>query len=153
MLAIAAVALVPSSAAAWKWVFQDFNISSQGSATAGHAEAKKCKGGMLGFYKFVSTVVSESLEHQVTADLPVFAKFRQLKNVVLGFQGSAWTSLPPDFQAGILSAYGDFYDGTSTRYVAKKNKLIFRHPALFLFGNQVIPAEDHAEKFKPKDKC
>jgi hypothetical protein len=151
-LVIAALAL-PTSASGWKWVFQDFNFGAQGGGVAGHAEAKKCKGGKLGFYEFISTVTSQSLQHQVTADLPVFAKFRQIKNVVLTFQGSAWTSLPPEFQAGILGAYQPFYDGIFAKYKARKNKLLFRHPALVLFGNQVIPAGISSAKFKPKDKC
>jgi DNA-binding transcriptional regulator of glucitol operon len=151
-LVIAAIA-APAPAAAWKWVFQDFNVSSQGSSVAGRAVAKKCKGGKLGFYDFTSIVTSESLHHEVHADLPVFAKFKQLKNVQLSFEGSAWTNLPPNIQAEILTAYGNFYDTTFARYAAKKNKLIFRHQGLVLFGNQAFPPGEHAEKFKPKPKC
>jgi hypothetical protein len=154
VLAVAAVVVAPSSASGWKWVFLDFFNASQGSSVAAHAEATKCKGGKLGFYDYVARVVSgDQLEHEVTANLPVFAKFRQLKNVVVTFRGPTWDSLPPDFQAQLLSGTTAFYQGTSTRYVAKKNRLIFRHPALVLFGAQSIPAGDDPTKFKPKDKC
>jgi hypothetical protein len=39
------------------------------------------------------------------------------------------------------------------RYVPKKDKLIFRHQGIELFGQQTLEPGEKATPFKPKDKC
>jgi hypothetical protein len=160
-LAIAAIAVaiavaIPAPAAGWKWVFQDFNIAGGGSgAAAFRAVAKKCKGGKLGFYDFVNraAVVNPTFElhYEVTADMPVFSKFRQMKKVEFTAETSG--NIDPNVVAEIVRAYGDFYEGIFARYVQKKNRIIFRHQGIVLFGQQSLAPGEHVEPFKPKRGC
>lgn len=156
-LALAALiaGVLAGPAAAWKHVFQDFGLSGQGSAQAFRAVAKKCKGGKIGWYDFVgrASVISQSLElhYEVKADLPVFAKFRQLRKVEFKVDTSG--NFDPNVTAEIARAYAEFYGRTRARYVARKNRIIFLHQGIVLFGNQVLAPGRHAEPFKPKQGC
>jgi hypothetical protein len=153
-IAIAAM-LAPGPAAAWKHVFQDFTLGGGDGAAAFRAVAKKCKGGKLGYYNFDNraAVVNSSFElhYEATAKLPVFPKFRQLKKVE--FKAEATGNIDPNVIAEIVQAYGTFYEGMFSRYVAKKNRIIFRHQGIVLFGNQVLAPGEHRERFKPKRGC
>lgn len=155
MVAIAAVALVPTPAAAWKHVFQDFFISGGGGGSAFYAVAKKCSGGKLGYYKLVnraSTVISTGeLHYELHADMPVFGMFRQMRDV--NFTATTDFQLPPDFLEEIIKTYSDFYETMFVRYAAKKDKLIFRHQGIVLFGVQSLEPGEKATPFKPKPKC
>ena len=156
--AVTALALVaaPTPAHAWKYVFQDFFAASGSAATGSKTVAKKCKGGKTGFYKLVGNAASISgsfeIEMHLKADLPVFPKFQQLKNVDFSLEVTG-SNLPPNYEAELLNAYGQFYETLFSRYVAKKNRIIFRHQGIVLFGQQILEPGEHAEPFKPKQGC
>jgi hypothetical protein len=147
-LALAVALVLPSTASAWKWTFRTFNL---GGGTTGSVTATKCKGGKIGFYNYHGQLGNSQIQHDVTAKMPAFAKFRDMKNVVLTVSGPAVTSLPPEIVAEIVNAFTAFYENTTTRY--KKNKITFKHPELVLFGSQVLQPGTHTEKFKPKPGC
>jgi hypothetical protein len=136
-------------------VFQDFFISGGGGGSAFYAVAKKCSGGKLGYYKLVnraSTVISSGeLHYELHADMPVFAKFRQMRDV--NFTATSSFQYPPGFLEEIIRAYSEFYENMFVRYAAKKDKLIFRHQGLVLFGQESFPPGEKATAFKPKPKC
>lgn len=156
-ISLAAAAFTPASAGAWKWVFQDFSLSSTGGASSFRAVAKKCSGGKLGYYDFVNrgaTVTSPGFEihTEALAEMPVFAKFRQMRNVSFTVE-TAGSSLPPDFIAAMVNAFSEFYENMFVRYVPKKDRLTFRHQGIVLFGQQVLQPGEHTEPFKPKNAC
>ena len=115
--------------------------------------AKKCKGGKLGYYKFVSIAHAEGgdteLSVEINADLPVFSQWKPLKNPQVSIQAS--DDFDPNVVAEIASAYGDFFDGIETKW--SPGDLLFKHPALIVFGNEILSEGKHLETFKPKDKC
>lgn len=151
VLATALACLVLASpAAAWKEVMTDFNYGE----TAGRAVAEKCKGGKLGYYDFTARAASSvgDFFFEVEADMPVFSKWRQFKDVHVAVQSDAFDVLPPQFQIEFVNAWGTFYDTIFTRYVAKKDELEFRHQGLSLFGGGFPPGESEV-KFKPKQGC
>jgi hypothetical protein len=159
-LAAATVALAmvaaPTPAHAWKYVFQDFFAASGSGATGSKTVAKKCKGGKTGYYKLVGNAASITgsfeIEIHLKADLPVFPKFQQLRNVDFSLDVTG-SNLPPNYEAELLNAYGNFYETLFAQYVAKKDKIIFRHQGIVLFGQQVLEPGEHAEPFKPKQGC
>ena len=53
--------------------------------------------------------------------------------------------------AEISSAYGAFFDGIETKW--SPGELLFKHPPLVVFGNEILSEGKHLEDFKPKDKC
>jgi hypothetical protein len=71
----------------------------------------------------------------------------------LGSGSSRTSTSPADYQSELLNAYGNFYDTLFARYNVKKNKLLFRHQGIVLFGQQVLAPGEHAEPFKPKQGC
>jgi hypothetical protein len=148
---LAAALILPSSASAWKWTFRDFNLG--GNAGTVNVTVKKCKGPKTGYYQYLGRLNSPSIQHEVRARMPAFPKARDLKDVSLTVTGDAANSLPPATLAEIVNAFTAFYEGTTTRYKVKKGRITFNHPAVFLFGSQVVPAGTHTEKFKPKPGC
>jgi hypothetical protein len=54
LLLIVGALLLPASAAAWKYTFQDWFVGSGGSFGSARATAKKCNGGKLGTYNYRS---------------------------------------------------------------------------------------------------
>jgi hypothetical protein len=154
-LLITALLVLPASASAWKYVFQDFLDSQGGGVAAAHAVAKKCHGGKLGNYDFVSRVHAEGgdteITHVVTAILPVTSKWEQLKHVDLTIHAS--DNFPPDVLLELQSAYGEFWDGVFVRYDAKDEDLEIRHPDLVVFGNTLLEADRFFQEFKPKKVC
>ena len=142
--------VLAASAAAWKEVMADFNTGQ----TAGHAVAKKCKGGKLGFYDLELRAASSvgDFFFEVEAKMPVLSKWTQFKDVQIAVHSEAFDVLPPHFQVEFVNAWGNFYDTMFTRYLAKKDELKFRHQGLSLFGGGFPPGESEV-KFKPKQGC
>jgi hypothetical protein len=155
LLTVAAVAalVIPSSAAAWRYKFQDFFDTSGGAAAASVIKAKKCHGGKLGNYKFVSRVSSESastsLLLEVKSKLPVTEKFKPLKDIEVNVEAS--DNFDPSILAELTRATGDFWDTVSARW--KPGKLIFKHGALVIFGTETLAAGKNTVEFKPKPGC
>ena len=145
---------IPASAGAWKYVFNDFfAVQGQGIGTA-FAVAKKCKGGKLGYYDFRSAAggfggTDTEFEIVLEAKLPVFAKWKPLKDQTLEINAS--DDFDPATIAEISSAYGAFFDGIETKW--SPGELLFKHPPLVVFGNEILSEGKHLEDFKPKDKC
>jgi hypothetical protein len=156
-LVCAALLALPASASAWKYVFQDFlDTHSQGGNTgvaAGHSVAKKCHGGKLGNYDFVSRVHAEGgdteITHIVHATLPVTTKWEQLKHIDLVIHAS--DNFDPDVIAELSAAYGEFWDGIFVRY--SPDELEVRHPDLVVFGNTLLQSDRFIQEFKPKQGC
>jgi hypothetical protein len=159
LLAIVCAALValPGSASAWKYVFQDFlDTHSQGGnqgLAAGHSVAKKCHGGKLGNYDFVSRVHAEGgdteITHIVTAILPVTTKWEHLKHVDVVIHAS--DNFDPDVIAELTEAYGEFWEGVFVRY--SPGELEIRHPDLVVFGNTLLESDRLIQEFTPKKGC
>jgi hypothetical protein len=133
---------VPTSAHAWKYVFP------QPAVGGVSVVAKKCKGGKLGVYKATATSSpSAPVQLRITYDLPIRPKFKPIRNVQVTFT----SDLPPETEAEFVRANTDFYSNTFTRF--KKNKLISRHPAFVIFGQQTTPAGQSTSPFNPKKGC
>jgi hypothetical protein len=153
VLGLAAAAIAPTGASAWKYVFQDFFDVQGGGIGAAYAEAHKCHGGKLGYYKFRSSAGGYGGETELTieikADLPVFREFKPLKDVHINIEAS------PNFDENtineIANAYGAFFDGIEAKW--SPGELLFRHPDLIVFGTTILHEGKHLEDFKPKDKC
>jgi hypothetical protein len=144
---------VPSSASAWRYKFQDF-FDTSGVATASSViKAKKCHGGKLGNYKFVSRVASVSgsteLHLEVKARLPVTEKFKPLKDIEVNVEAS--DNFDPGILAELAQATGDFWDTVEARW--KPGKLKFKHGSLVFRGVEVVPPGKNKVKFKPKRGC
>jgi hypothetical protein len=154
-IAIAAVAAlaVPSSAAAWHYKFQDFFDTSGGAVAASVIKAKKCHGGKLGNYKFVSRVVSSAgdseLELEVKNKLPVTEKFKPLTDIEVNVLASE--NFDPSVVAEVVRATGDFWETVSARW--KPGKLTFKHGSLVIFGNETLAPGKNTVDFKPKPGC
>lgn len=159
LLAIVCAALValPGTASAWKYVFQDFlDTHSHGGNTgvaSGHSVAKKCHGGKLGNYDFVSRVHAEGgdteLTHIVKAVLPVTTKWEHLKHVDIVIHAS--DNFDPDIIAELTDAYGEFWEGIFVRY--SPGELEIRHPDLVVFGNTLLESDRFIQEFTPKKGC
>jgi len=153
VLACVVVLSAPGAASAWKWTFQDF-LEEKGQAfSSSLITARKCHGGKLGPYKFrainYTTSGNVQLTFEVTAELPVTPKFKSIKDVDVGFQASE--QFHPGILAAIAEAYGAFFDQTNVRW--DPGDLTFKHPALIVFGSEILSEGVHKEDFKPKDKC
>jgi hypothetical protein len=155
LLTVATVAalVVPSSAAAWHYKFQDFFDTSGGAAAASVIKATKCHGGKLGNYKLVSRVssVAESSELllEVKAKLPVTDKFKPLTDIEVHVEAS--DNFDPNILAELTSATGDFWDTVSARW--KPGKLTFKHGSLVIFGSETLAPGKNTVNFKPKPGC
>jgi hypothetical protein len=141
------------SASAWQYKFQDF-FDTSGSANASSViKAKKCQGGKLGTYDFVSRVYSgagsSELFLQVKAKLPVTKHFKPLTKVDVRAEASP--NFDPSLIAQMVQATGDFWEGVKARW--KPGKLTFTHPALVIFGSQVLAAGKKTVAFKPNPGC
>jgi hypothetical protein len=152
---IAAIMVLGSSgsASAWQYKFQDFFDTYKSANASSVIKAKKCHGGKLGLYNFVSRVYSGAgdteLFLRVKAKLPVTEKFKLLQQVDVQVEASP--NFNPDMIAQLVQGTGDFWDGVKARW--KPGKLTFSHPALVLFGNQVLAAGKNTVAFKPKQGC
>lgn len=155
LLTVAAVAVlvIPSSAAAWHYKFQDFFDTSGGAVAASVIKAKKCHGGKLGNYKFVSRVVSSAgdseLELEVKNKLPVTEKFKPLTDIEVNVQASE--NFDPNIVAEMIRATGDFWETVSARW--KPGKLTFKHGSLIIFGSETLAPGKNTVDFKPKPGC
>jgi hypothetical protein len=67
-----------------------------GGGTTGSVSATKCKGGQVGFYNHHGQLGSSQIQHDLTAKMPAFPKFRDFKSVTLTVAGPAVTSVPPE---------------------------------------------------------
>jgi hypothetical protein len=150
VVAIAGVLAVPSTASAWKWTFPQYDVGPGATRTV---TATKCKGGPVGFYRYVGRITSATLVVDIQADMPAFPKLREFKNVQITISGSTAASLPPEVVAEIDNSYTTWLEATTSKVKKKKGRITFRYPALFLFGSQVIPAGQNTERFKPKKGC
>jgi hypothetical protein len=155
-LAVVVALALPASASAWKYVFQDFLDSQGGGVAAAHAVAKKCHGGKLGNYDFVSRVHAEGgdteITHVVTATLPVTTKWEQLKHIDLTIHAS--DNFPTDVLLELQNAYGEFWDGVFVKYKPDDGgELHIRHPDLVVFGNTLLESDRLIQEFKPKQGC
>jgi hypothetical protein len=152
LVAVAALA-VPGTASAWHYKFQDFFDTSGSGSAASVIKAKKCHGGKLGNYKFVSRVVSvagdSELLLEVKAKLPVTEKYKPLKDVDV--RADASDNFDPNVLAEMVSATGNFWDTVEARW--KPGKLKFKHGSLVMFGAEVVPPGKNTVKFKPKRGC
>ena len=153
VLALTVALIAPVGASAWKYVFQDFFEIQGGGIGAAFAVAKKCNGGKLGYYNFRSKAGGfggeTEFEIEVKLDLPVFEKFKSIKDVHITIDAS--DDFDPNVINEILNAYGAFWDDTKAKW--SPGELTFKHPDLIVFGNLVLAQGTHLEDFKPKDKC
>jgi hypothetical protein len=155
LITVAAVAalVIPSSAGAWHYKFQDFFDTSGGAVAASVVKAKKCHGGKLGNYKLVSRVISSAgdteLFLEVKSKLPVTEKFKPLTDIEVNVQAS--DNFDPSILAEITSATGDFWETVSARW--KPGKLKFKHGSLVIFGSETVAPGKNTVDFKPKPGC
>ncbi len=149
LVAALGVALaLPSTASGWKFTFQDLAL---GGGTTSTVEVKKCKGkSPFGIYNYEGNVIAPDIQHTVTGKMPALAKFRDFRNVQVTFTG---VQLPPDTLNQLIADVTAFYEATETKFKQKKGKLLFRHPALILFGSEALAAGTETVKFKPKKGC
>jgi hypothetical protein len=152
--ALVAALAAPGSAAAWKYVFQDFFDTQGGAVGAGRAVAKKCgPGGKLGVYDYRSSVVASGqsfeLEFEILARLSVRESWGKLKRVDVSYTA---TNYPADLAEQAAVALDEFHETIYTRY-KERNKLLVRHGSLVMFGNEVVAPDEHKTKFKPKPGC
>ncbi len=152
--ALVAALAVPSTAGAWKYVFQDFFDVQGNGIGAGRAVAKKCgPGGKLGIYDYRSAVVASGpsfeLEFEVLARMSVRDAWGKLKQVQVEYTA---TNYPEDLAEQAAVALEDFHETVHTRY-KERNKLLVRHGELVMFGNVVVQPDEAKTKFKPKPGC
>jgi hypothetical protein len=157
--ALVAALAAPSSAAAWKYVFQDFFDTQGGAIAAGRAVAKKCgPGGKLGTYDYRSFVGSSSqageLEYEILAKMSVREEFRRLQQVEVSSNSTG--SFDPQIVQQGADALLDFHETVFTRFKdkpGKHDKLLVRHGSLVIFGNEVVAPDEAKRKFEPKPGC
>jgi hypothetical protein len=156
--ALAATFALPASAGAWKYVFQDFFDVQGGAIAAGRAVAKKCgPGGKLGTYDYRSLVTSSNdageLTMEVLAELSVRPDFKRMKKVEVN--ADATPNFPPQIVDEAAGALHDFHETVFTKFkdAGKHTKLVVRHGALVMFGNEVVAPGQSNTKFEPKPGC
>ena len=156
--ALAVAFVLPSSAGAWHYVFQDFFDIEGGAIAAGRATAKKCgPGGKLGTYDYRSLVTSSSesgeLTFEVLAKLSVRPHFERLKQVEVSADASP--NFPPQIVDEAAGALHDFHETVFTKFkeAGKHGKLIVRHGSLIVFGNEAVEPGQSKTKFEPKPGC
>lgn len=152
-LGAAAPIAQPPAAQAWRYDFQGFLGTKNGTVVSWHADARKCSGGMLGTYKFRSVVTAGAGKQdyliEVRADLPVTRQWRRVRDVDIEIE--APKDFPPEIVTEIIDAYGEFYESTFVRW--RPEQLTFRTNGLTVFGAEILPPGEHEEKFKPKPGC
>ena len=151
--------LVPSTASAWHYTFQDLFQVQNGAIGTARATAQKCgPGGILGTYNYRSFVgasgQSFELDFEVHAGLSVRGSWRPLKRVEVDYTA---TNYPADLAEQAATALDQFHETVYTKYKPAKQgdvgKLLVRHGELVMFGNVVVEPDESKTKFDPKPGC
>ncbi len=156
LLVIVGALLLPASAGAWKYTFQDWFTGSGGSFSSAHATAKKCNGGKLGTYNYRSFAQSgggdTEISFEILADLSVRKDFGKMKHVEVNYEHSP--NIPEEVAADAAAGLLDFHETIFTRFKDSKHpKLLFRHGSMFLGGEEVLEPGEGQTKFDPKPGC
>lgn len=169
VVAVASLMLVlPATSSAWRYTFKDFfKTGGSGNFSSGNSRAEKCKGGIVGDWRFRSgfeTRVknsagdSEGVEMVLTAIMPITERLKPLKDI----QIRTTTKLPKDPEiAKLLEKFYDrlaesqerFWERVTVKWLPDEKKLLINHGYMKFNGKVLLEPGQVKTPFKPQPGC